>query len=91
MLKVIFANLSDAKAQIGKLHCIAVDKLLSATSGTVSAAVTASAAVAAKAETSVSTFTFKAFESSTPVASEGLRRLGAATQNVNAVRSECDK
>ena len=64
----------------GALHCIVVDKLLTAISGAVSEAGAASAGVAAAAGVgaSSSAFTLKAWESSTPVASEGLNRLGTA-------------
>ena len=88
MLNVIAAQMLTARW--GRtLHCIVVDKSLSAISGTVSAAGAASAGVAgvaaaakaeasAKAEPSGSAFTPEAFvESSAPVPSEGLSRLGA--------------
>ena len=77
----------------GALHCIVVDKLLTAISGAVSeagaasaggAAAAAAAAAAAGVGASGSAFTLKAWESSAPVASEGLSRLGTAEKTHHA-------
>jgi hypothetical protein len=76
----------------GALHCIVVDKLPTAISGAVSeagaasagGAAAAAAAAAAGVGASGSAFTLKAWESSAPVASDGLSRLGTAEKTHNA-------
>ena len=67
---------------VGNLYCIVLDELMSVISGAVSAAGATSTGVAgvaaaAEAKLSGSALTLEAFNSSSPVTSEILSRLGA--------------